>query len=178
MMVLSEMATLTEACHGTSISRFGHGELAILNGKDAAWQKYDPLLAEELRAILRSSRTLVSVPHTRGKRAWEWKAFLSAYGCEIKQDRWYGSAFISRRDEVDWPDGYVELASSLFERGSFLKGVGIDDYERVDELERTALSMMKMPVLLSCGPTATVLAERLAKKGLWAIDIGNMRNFL
>lgn len=176
MPVMSEIATLTEVCQGTSLARFGHGELAIMNGKDARYQKYDPRLAEELRSVLRASRCLVAVPHTRGKRGWEWRAFLDQFGRDIRDDRWYGSAFVSRSDEVEWPDGYREMAAELA-RGALLTGQGIDDYDRVDLLEKAALAC-EQPVLLSCGPTATVLADRLDRRGIWAIDVGNMRKFL
>ena len=178
-MILTELATLTEASQGTSLARFGHGELAIMAGRDAGLQKYDPRLAEELRQVMRSSACLVAVPHTRGKRGWEWRAFLDAYGGDIRPDRWYGSAFVSRPDEIDWPAGYTDLAADLLRRGSWLQGFGgIDDYERVDELEKAAIAISNAPILLSCGPTATVLAHRLTKRGLWALDIGNMRKFL
>jgi len=33
-------------------------------------------------------------------------------------------------------------------------------------------------VLLSCGPTATVLANRLTKYGIQAIDLGSIGGFL
>ena len=29
-----------------------------------------------------------------------------------------------------------------------------------------------------CGPTATVLADRLTRKGIWAVDLGNFGKFL
>lgn len=178
MPVLSEIATLTEVTQGTSLARFGHGELAILNGRDARHQKYDPRLAEELRAVLRGSGCLVAVPHARGRRGWEWRTFLETYGGDIRADRWYGSAFVSRADEVDWPEGYAALAADLLRRGTPLQGTGgIDDYDRVDHLEKAALACTP-PILLSCGPTATVLADRLNRKGVWAIDVGNMRVFL
>ena len=178
-MVLSELATMTEVSQGTSLARFGHGELAIMNGMDARYQKYDPRLAEELRNVLRSSKCLVAVPHTRGRRSWEWRVFLEEYGRDIREDRWYGSAFVSRADEIEWPDGYADMAADLLKRGSKLQGSGgIDDYDRIDHLEKAAMACADMPILLSCGPTATVLADRLDRRGLWAVDIGNLRMFL
>jgi hypothetical protein len=175
MPVLSEIATLAEAMQGTSLARFGHGELAILNGKSARLQKYDPRLAEELRSVLRSSGCLVAVPHTRGKRGWEWRAFLETYGKEIDPNHWYGSAFVSRPDEIELPDGYNDMTASLLRRGSWLRGSGgADDYDRIDELERVAMTVTNAPILLSCGPTATVLADRLNRRGFWAVDVGNM----
>lgn len=178
MPVLSELATLTEICAGTSLARFGHGELAIMAGQDARYQKYDPALSEELRVVLRGSNCLVAVPHAKGKRSWEWTVFLDRFGGEIKDDRWYGSAFVSRPDEVDWPEGYAAMVKDLMARGTVLSGPGgVDDYKRIDELEKAAGIVTKFPVLLSCGPTATVLAHRLQKRGIWAVDIGNLRAF-
>ena len=177
MPCLSELATLTEATQGTSIARFGHGELAIMNGMDANKQKYNPRLAEELRSIFRSSPCLVCVPHTHGKRAWEWKTFLSEFGKEICPNKWYGSAFMSREDEVTWPEGYKEFAGNFLSGAQCVSPEGENDYARVDELYTKALSI-EGPIFISCGPTGTVLADRLARAGKWAVDIGNMRAFL
>lgn len=180
MPVLTELATLTEVCQGTSLARFGHGELAIMNGRAARYQRYDARLAEELRTVLRSSGCLVAVPHTRGKRSWEWQVFLEEYGREIRPDRWYGSAFVSRPDEVEWPAGYAEMAADLLRLGGppLCGAGGIDDYDRIDDIEKAAIASGNSPVLLSCGPTATVLADRLNRRGLWAVDVGNLRRFL
>jgi len=35
-----------------------------------------------------------------------------------------------------------------------------------------------MPILLCLGPTATVLAWRLAKRGKWALDLGHIGMFM
>ncbi len=32
--------------------------------------------------------------------------------------------------------------------------------------------------ILSCGPAGTILADRLARKGIWAVDLGNFGKFL
>jgi len=158
MPVLSEIATMTEAMQGTSIARFGHGELAIMNGEDARFQKYDPKLAEELRGILRSSPCLVCVPHAKGDRAWEWQTFLDQYGKCIDPNRWYGSSFVWWKMPVprgmNWGPGEP------------------DAYARVDEMEEALTINNNQPVLISYGPTGAVLADRLSRKGIWAIDIG------
>lgn len=50
----------------------------------------------------------------------------------------------------------------------------IDAYRHVDELERRLLRLPADIIALSLGPTATVLAARLARHGRRAIDIGHI----
>ena len=54
-------------------------------------------------------------------------------------------------------------------------------FDSVDQLERKLAGAWiggANLVILSCGPTATVLADRLARKGIWAVDLGNFGKFL
>lgn len=179
MPVLSELATMTEVAQGTSLARFGHGELAIMAGEDARLQKYDPKLAMELRAILNESPCLVCVPHTRGKNGWQWERFLREYGRDIRPERWYGSSFVSRADEVGWTDEYVKLirGDGLAKSGQLLPAPSTNAFLQIDQMESHALDLVGK-IYLRCGPTATVLADRLTRKGKWALDIGNIRQFL
>ena len=114
MPVLSEIATMTEVAQGTSLARFGDGELLIMAGKDAKHQKFDDNLALELREVLDESPCLIGVPHTRGIRSRYWAEFLQKHDQDITPNRWYGSAFVSRDDEVSWDGVYRGLLKSLF----------------------------------------------------------------
>jgi len=55
-----------------------------------------------------------------------------------------------------------------------------DAYSKIDDLEERILEghRFDMPVLLCLGPTATVLAARLARKGVHAIDLGHVGMFM
>ncbi len=51
-------------------------------------------------------------------------------------------------------------------------------YAEIDRIESQVLALMPDIVLLSCGPTATVLAHRLCVAGLQGIDLGSIGGFL
>lgn len=51
----SESLELLES-HPKSFARFGDGEVDIMQGKDIAFQKYDPLLAEKMLKVLKTKR--------------------------------------------------------------------------------------------------------------------------
>ena len=51
-------------------------------------------------------------------------------------------------------------------------------YAEIGRIERQVLALMPDIVLLSCGPTATVLAHRLCVAGLQGIDLGSIGGFL
>ena len=57
---------------------------------------------------------------------------------------------------------------------SRLEAPPIDAYDQVDALEQRLLGIPADIVLLSLGPTATVLAARLSRRGRRAIDIGHI----
>lgn len=204
MPVLSEIATMTEVAQGTSLARFGDGELQIIGGKDAKYQKYSDRLAGELEFVFNGANCLVGVPHARGIRAKYWEKFLRGQYWHISQRaQWYGSAFVSRHDEVAWTEEYRRVVQRLWKdrlvvlvapeiielheatvvmpilcpkRNAF---AAIDRLETDLLIEFQHLSCDSRPlVVLSCGPTATVLADRLARKGIWAVDLGNFGKFL
>ena len=51
-------------------------------------------------------------------------------------------------------------------------------FAEANRIEAQVLALMPDIVLLSCGPTATVLAHRLCVHGLQAIDLGSIGGFL
>ena len=194
MPVLSELSTMTEVAQGTSLARFGDGELLIMANKDARHQRRDSGLAIALMDILNDSPCLVGAPHTRGLRSGYWREFLSQYGYFMDGEKWYGSSFVSRHDEVPWTNECRELLRS-FRLGpvpvivapSFYPTAQIEDhivcppenaYDAIDDLEAELTSRLPNPAILCCGPTATALADRLARKGIWAVDLGNFGKFL
>ena len=194
---LKELWTVWKVLEGKSLARFGDGELLILSSQDSRTQAWSKKLEDELRHVLHNSECVVGVPHDRGVRSDYWKSFLSAYQC------WYGekaSSFISRPDEVPmvgqagfqlfikqiWKDRDVTLVgsgSSLtrdhMEGAKSVTLVNIPDqnaYSHIDDIE----DMIGEPKLtiLCAGPTATCLANRLTRKGLWAVDLGYAGRFM
>ena len=197
MPVLSELATMTEVAQGTSLARFGHGELAIMMKEDAEHQKYSRRLELELRDILEVSPCLLAAPPFDPPG---WDGFLKNHGNRINDGRWYGSSFVSRGDWVPWTRAYRKLVRGLW-RGRkivlvapepirLIKAYSVNhqwvpkenSFECIDRTERIVVDFATHSdvglVLLSCGPTATILADRLARKGIWAVDLGNFGKFL
>ena len=187
---------MTEVAQGTSLARFGHGEFLIMDGKDAEHQKYDEMLSALLGDILKTSSCLVAVPPHDPPG---WQGFLTEYGRGIERDRWYGSSFVSRHDWVPWTRAYRRLIYSLWEKRIVtlvapenirlkkahavfhVKAPSRDAFDAIDDLDGHAQYMYCANdtfVILSCGSTATVLADRLARKGIWAVDLGNFGKFL
>lgn len=118
----------------------------------------------------------------------------------------YVSSFITRPDSAPWIDvpGYWERIESLWrnkevmlvyggpdskslkpewlmERGARnvipIVGKRTGAYCGIDELEKQ-IDRPKCPVILCLGPTATILAWRLAQKGVWAVDLGHVGMFM
>jgi len=197
MPVLSEIATMTEVAQGTSLARFGHGELLIMAGEDAAYQKFDGQLSFELEQILNDSPCLQAIPPDRYQPP-EWKGFLDKYQRLIEADRWYGSSFVSRHDWAPWTEEYRKVFYGLLERDvlevapyrqqhtcSLFTSIDVIDcpeenaFEKIDIIETEIEDTVKNRlVILSCGPTATVLADRLTRKSIWAVDLGSFWKFL
>lgn len=119
------------------------------------------------------------------------------------QTRPYHSAFISRPDSAPWINT-VEYAAQIARlwkdkhvavlcepTNSILKVVRVgakhvspvvcphrEAYAEIDRLEAEIIAATPEIALLSCGPTATCLANRLAARGIQAIDIGSAGGFL
>jgi hypothetical protein len=120
--------------------------------------------------------------------------------------RVYGSSFVTRPDSAPWcdtpefwdrikefwrgkdvalvagtmrslrPEMLAEAASvKLIEAPSGQKGDGA--YRLVDQIEEECAAF-KGPVLMCLGPTATVLANRLARRGVFAQDLGHIGMFM
>ena len=150
---------------------------------------------------------LVCIPDFhRGPKQENWsrygKDYLGFYGPGP-----YGSAFISRPDSAPWIDTteYWQMVSALWE-GRFVVFVGGTDrslrgkdfanasgaceivaprrdaYAEIDRIEKDVIAACATaehdPVVILClGPAATVLAARLAGKGIHALDLGHIGMF-
>lgn len=199
--VLPESETLRRAIAGASLSRFGDGELRLCVGGKSISQDFDGRLCGELRGILAASKALVCVPNPRSPvRAWDY--YRGPLFARLFRMPLYGSAFISRPDSAPWinvPEYWREVAKLwqgrdiVFVRGTdrSLRVRQLDGalslavitapernaYAEVDSLER-AIGTPRGSVILCLGATATVLAHRLAAKGVHALDLGHLGMFL
>jgi len=201
--VLTEDQTLETARLGRSIARFGDGELRLAVGGQSISQKADPKLAAELRNILVGpTKALVCLPriHCDGPndkgwlRYWE-PRYSRYYGQSI-----YGSTHMTRPDSAPWicRQDYWDKVRSLWagkavtlvkgtERSlrvdmmseaahiDVVDGPRVDAYSVINDIEHHALLFPKeQPIILCLGAAATVLAERLARKGRHALDLGHV----
>lgn len=201
--VIDEAATLA-AAQTNCLARYGDGELSLALGGDCISQARDPKLQAELREILqnKSSEVLVGIPNlaSKTKPAWEKygaEKYLALYGPGV-----FGSSFITRPDSAPWidtPDYWQQLRRLWAERdvvlvkgterslrSEMLVGVGSlrevgaprrDAYAAIDQIEEE-IGHPAGIVLLCLGATATVLAARLAKKGIHAVDLGHVGMFM
>jgi len=198
---LREYRTLALA-REKSLARFGDGELKLCQGEDSKTQVFNKKIAKELRAILNEGICHVAIPyvHPKSPRKKYWEKFLKGHSQHINPDREYGSAFVSRFDEAPWidTDDYRRQLKSLWKgknvtiaygSGSLtptmLKGAKsvnevtapwADAYEQIDSIEER-IGHPELAVLC-LGATATVLADRLARKGVHALDLGFVGKFL
>jgi len=185
-----EDATLDEVLTGKSLARFGDGEIMILDGRDARKQPWHADLAGELWQILEYPACMIGVPRAVGPNKKYWEQFLKGRGLT----GW--SSFISRPDEAPWIDtpeyrdkirslwrdrdvvlvrGAGSLVGSQLGEAKNVREIIARDYDAWQDVGAIEDSIGKAEIVLLClGATATVLANRLARKGMWAVDIGSI----
>ncbi len=201
--VAGEFETLRQVCAGRSIARYGDGEFKMAaHGAGIKSQNPDEALSQRLREILADSGDcLVGIPniHSETPKSEFWSKHLRF--AELLSDRPYVSSFISRPDSAPWinTDEYWALLESLWvgEDVTVVRGSGkslapedligageITDvlcrkqhaYQDYDEI----LGRIGTPkrALICLGPTATVLAVDLCRRGVHAIDLGHVAIFM
>ena len=205
--VLDEDATLDAIIGGKSIARYGDGELKICIGGNCISQVYNENLAKELRSILKNPAKdciVATIRNVDSPKNWFWKniierrKYIDLHSREIT----YYSQWITRPDSAPWIDrkDFWEKMFSLWrnkdvilvagshrsltkEKLSLARSVELvecmyrDTYQIIDKLEEKCLSLPQKTVLLCCGATATVLANRLSQKGKHALDLGHLGMF-
>jgi hypothetical protein len=147
------------------------------------------------------------IAHNSPKKVtWEHYS-VSKYQELYNPDKQYYSAFITRPDSAPWIDTqeYWEMARQLYVNKDIIIVSGSRKGFRVDEIEKECKSVQEFealpvqaymhidylekqiekackskdkPVFLAIGATATVLAWRLAEKGIQALDLGHLPMFM
>jgi len=203
-VVLSEHETLARVVAGTSLARYGDGELRQARMScDIKPQVASGTLTTRLREILRSSGScLVGIPniHAEGPKAAHWHNYR--WAASLLSTREYGSAFITRPDSAPWinTDDYWTLLHSLWVDRDITLVRGAQKSLTKDDLVRWGAKSVREILckpqnawddyadilreigtperaLLCLGPTATVLAVDLCAKGVHAIDLGHIGMF-
>jgi hypothetical protein len=205
--VKDEFETVRMLAKGKSIARLGDGELKLIGGGGAAREPANPALANELLEVLHRPHRdcLVGIPtmDTKGAKYANWSKHLARFSVLLSQSVTYYSAFISRPDSAQWIESY-EFADSVRRlwagkrtavvcerKGSIFRVVAPDarqsvhiecpkhrSYEHLDWLEKRVLRADPQIAVLSVGPAATCLANRLAGHGIQALDLGSAGKFL
>lgn len=140
-------------------------------------------------------------------RAWRQYLDPPKYAALYSPMMTYGSAFVSRPDSAPWidtPDYWKAVRSIWLGKAVVLVAGALDKsldpqsllasgarevglieaprenaYREIDRIERMLDPVPpSVPVLICLGPTATVLAWRLAKKGKHALDLGHIGMFM
>lgn len=202
--VLSEAATM-QRCRTHSIARFGDGELRLVVGGSAVSQRADKRLAAELRSILRAEvpGLLVAVPNfDKTPRKQTWAKYRDGEFASVYAHGTYGSSFVTRPDNAPWIDTpeYWAAALQLWDRKDVVLIAGDrksitpemlsnaasvriiaapprDAYIEVDRIEREVGKHAGV-VIMCLGAAATVLAARLHKRGVHALDLGHLGMFM
>lgn len=204
--VLGEFATIERVLAGWSLSRFGDGELKIMGGKGYVREPPNNALTSELRTafLTPNHRCLVAIPtmDPKGPKYDNWTRHADRFLKLLDRDRTYGSAFVSRPDSAPWISTrvYARLVESLWrgkrvvvvcEKGGSMvntvrRAAGrvfhiscprVEAYSRIGHLEAGVRKLEPEVVILSAGPTASCLANRLAPD-VHAIDLGSAGGFL
>lgn len=206
--VHDEFETLALLKRGYSIARFGDGEFKLMDGKDQIREPANASLAAELRHILRTptEMCLVGIP-TMDKKGAKYKSWIrheERFAKILRRARHeMYSAFISRPDSAPWirTRNYAEGMQSLWagkyvavvceNGGSALRAVTPAarhveyhecpthrTYSQIEKFEQAIVDSRVDIAILSCGPAATCLANRLSKRGIQAIDFGSGGSFI
>jgi hypothetical protein len=203
--VLDEERTLAN-CLNQSIARFGDGEWRCAVGGGCTSQRPDPNLAAELKTILKGRHDcMVGIPNPFSgcPREESWLRYCQPKFAGLLGKGAYWSSFITRPDNAPWIDteAYWSQVRGLWrgvdvvlvvgdkksittemigsEASSVREVIGPRQhaYAEIDRLEEE-IGQTSARVLLCLGTTATVLAYRLAMKGIHALDLGHIGMFM
>jgi hypothetical protein len=206
--VCSEWDTIKKLQEGFSIARFGDGEFKMMDGAGYVREPPNKKLAHELRQVLRKPHPMClrGIPtfDERSPKYVTWKKHIGRFTRLMKRTSGdFYSAFISRPDSAPWirTKEYALEVQKLWagkrtvvlcERdGSAIRAVGADRpstvhivcpsheaYAHIDYFENRIRAAEPDIAILSCGMTATCLANRLAGHGIQAIDFGSGGSFI
>lgn len=206
--VIGEFDTLAAVLAGKSIARYGDGELKLMHGQAYVRVSASIEITTELLQILQSpnENCIVGIPTMapEGPKCQNWLRHAERFAKVLRPDDvQYYSAFITRPDSAPWINTmkFANRVQRLWRKkratvlcepeNKILKAVRLsttkvrqvicpsrEAYSEIDRLEQEIIATSPDIVLLSCGPTATCLANRLASRGIHAVDIGSAGGFL
>lgn len=138
-----------------------------------------------------------------GPRYAYWQKYATDRHTMLYRAPEFGSSFVTRPDNAPWidrPDYWEQVRSlwrakavtlisgsrELFDvvepeadgNSSFILASKRDAYADIDELQQHAAALPARTVLIALGAAGTALAARLARKGLHALDLGHIGQFM
>jgi hypothetical protein len=205
--VAGEFETIDKVLSGYSLSRYGDGELKVLYGAGYSREPKNRRLTEELRAsfLTPHERCLVGIPtmDPAGPKYQNWTRHAARFNAIAVPGYPYVSAFVTRPDSAPWIScrEYVEKVQAIWagkrvavvceESGSMVRTVKRAAasvvhitcrrhraYARIEKMEDKVLRAEPDVAILCAGPTASCLANRLAARGIHAVDLGSAGQFL
>lgn len=205
--VLGEFETVDRLLAGWSLQRHGDGELKVLHGAGYSREPANAELTAALLDAFQNPapRCLVGIPSMdpAGPKYDNWTRHQARFELLTDPERIYGSAFVTRPDSAPWIScvEYAQRVEQLWagkrvvvvgeKGGSMIRTVSRraaralhvscphrEAFRLVDVLEANVLAREPNVVILCAGPTASVLANRLAHRGVHAVDLGSAGQFL
>lgn len=205
--VIDEFETVKKMRKGFNIARYGDGELKMIYGCGYVRQVGSIKLATELHETLIEphGQCIIGIPNMdpRSPKIENWLARQARFAQVVNVDMKYYSSFITRPDSAPWiaTREYVKELQEIWRgkrvvvlcerKGSMFRAVRLaakstihvecpyrQAYDVIDDMEKRILEHPSDVVILSCGPSATCLANRLARRGVFALDLGSAGQFI
>jgi len=204
-VILGEVDTIKAVLSGKSLARYGDGELKIMQGSGYSREPANALLtAALLQSFMHPHHEcLIGIPtwDKRGPKYENWMRHRERFRSLMNQ-RVYASAFVTRPDSAPWINTteYAQLVEKIWKGrravvlcesgGSMIRTVErsaseaihvVAPHERafaqIHKLEDRVLKQGADVAIVCCGPTASILAHRLAPQ-VQAVDLGSAGQFL
>lgn len=202
--VKNEFETIAKVLKGYNLARFGDGEAKIACGFGYSREPVNPKLSKEILQVLQKPNegVIVGIPtmYSGGPKYTNWLRHAERFCKILDPNLQYYSSFVSRPDSAPWIDNsdfcskVEQLWAGKFavvlceKKGSILTAVKRkaeriihiecpthEAYSDIDNFEKEIMLLDPDIAILSCGPTATCLANRLM---IHAVDVGSMGKML
>jgi hypothetical protein len=206
-VVRDEFETIAAVAAGANLARLGDGELKIAYGAGYSREPANRKLTLEMRAVLQSPNEgcIVGIPplNPESPKYATWQRHAPRFAGVVNFDLTYYSSLVSRPDSAPWirTQAFIDSVRALWmdkravvvceRKGSIFDTVRRyaakarhiecpthEAYALIDDLERAVCAANPEIAVLSAGPTATCLANRLAVRGVHAVDLGSAGKFL
>lgn len=194
--------------HKLNIGRFGDGELRLVRGGTAISQRFEKGLQHELKEMLthKNNKCLVGIPnlYSETPKFLSWLKYGITEIVTLYKQNSYASSFITRPDSAPWIDYpmYWDKMRSLWQgrkvclvNGSkkslqrealekddakvvTIECLRRDAYTDIRRIENEIVEANCEIAIMCLGATATVLAWRLVRRDVWAVDLGHVGMFM